>query len=174
MNPAVLLSVLWLAHMQFCNAALQRDKRSTDSKFADNVCALEKNETLNILFQNKVRQEYGAAPEDDDGSDGEPAKCACVRGMCTQSDNVCLWNDAYALPYAAYYTTINVDEATTLICHGCPEALKNDVTWCVHIYDPVDDVKICINVTGVVNKTVVAAELRMEEVLFWKKVVSCK
>lgn len=71
MNPTV-LGVMWLALV--CNAALQRDKRSTDSKFADNVCALEKNATLNILFHNKVRQEYGAAPEDDDSTDGKRAR----------------------------------------------------------------------------------------------------
>ena len=71
MNPTV-LGMTWLALV--CNAALQRDKRSTDSKFADNICALEKNETLNIVFHNKVRQEYGAAPEDGDSADGKPAK----------------------------------------------------------------------------------------------------
>ena len=72
--------------------------------------------------------------------------------------------------HEAYSRVLFVDDINFVICYGCPETLENDVTWCVHIFDPVDDVKICINVTGVVNETVAAAELKINEVLYWQKV----
>eukprot|EP00731_Ephydatia_muelleri_P021018 Em0013g745a len=52
-------------------------------------------------------------------------------------------------------------------------ALKNNATWCVHVYDPDEEVKICINATGVASKTVVAAKLKMDEVLYWAGQQNC-
>ena len=63
-----LLVLLYFA--QFSSAFVRKDRRSLDSDLSDYVCALETNATLNILFHDIVRQEYGAAPETDDSPDG--------------------------------------------------------------------------------------------------------
>lgn len=65
-----------------------------------------------------------------------------------------------------------MDDASTVYCYGCPDALKNNVTWCVHVFDPDNEVKVCINATGVISKTVAAAERTMEDALYWQKVVT--
>eukprot|EP00731_Ephydatia_muelleri_P021034 Em0013g761a len=75
-----------------------------------------------------------------------------------------------------YYTELYMDDVSTITCYGCincPQALKNNATWCVHVYDPDEEVKVCINATGVASKTVVAAKLKMDEVLYWAGQQNC-
>lgn len=74
---------------------------------------------------------------------------------------------SYIYTHADYYTELYMDDVSTITCYGCPQALKNNATWCVHVYDPDEEVKVCINATGVASKTVVAAKLKMDEVLYW-------
>lgn len=65
MHPAALV---FLCYVQFSGAgSIKTYKRDVDNRFSDSVCALDTNETLNLLFHSHVRQEYGADPESDDG-----------------------------------------------------------------------------------------------------------
>ena len=38
-----------------------------------------------------------------------------------------------------------------------------NVTWCVHLYHPTEEVKVCLNANGVLNQTPLAVKLQLGE-----------
>ena len=45
-----------------------------------------------------------------------------------------------------------------------------NVTWCVYLYNPIEEVKVCLNMNGIVNQTSLAAELQLGKRFAMKEV----
>ena len=74
--------------------------------------------------------------------------------------------------YSERYFTPTVDGNSAIPCSAwcCPSDNDTIVTWCVHVYNPVFDVNICLENYGLVDQTEAATELNMEEILYFIKV----
>eukprot|EP00731_Ephydatia_muelleri_P021008 Em0013g735a len=61
------------------------------------------------------------------------------------------------------YAALTLNRLNALRCYAkCTNATVLDVTWCVHIYHPTDEIRLCLNESGVVSRTVLAAALNLE------------
>ncbi len=53
----------------------------------------------------------------------------------------------FQAPVPTYYNTLE----SCLTYNACD--LGSEVTWCIHMYHPTEDITICLNESGVINET---------------------
>ena len=55
-----------------------------------------------------------------------------------------------------------VNALGSIKCYStCPRVSRMNVTWCVHIYHPAEEVNICFNNSGLISLTPLAATLNL-------------
>lgn len=77
----------------------------------------------------------------------------------------------YFIFYVDRYVELREGQLGRVSCFGaCPHASPMNVTWCVHLYNPIEEVKVCLNMNGIVNQTSLAAELQLGKRFAMKEV----
>ena len=69
------------------------------------------------------------------------------------------------------YNLMRINVSSSVKCFEvCPNSSPSDVTWCIYIYHPTEYVSLCLNTTGVIYETYVAALLLLERNFVVKQV----
>ena len=69
------------------------------------------------------------------------------------------------------YNLMRIDVSSSAKCYEiCPNSSPSDVTWCVYIYHPTENVSLCLKNTGTIRETPTAALLELEKQFVVKQV----
>ena len=136
-----------------------------EEQLSDAACLLA-NVSARNAFQRTVRETYGykvpLSPRSKSLSLFVATKVAKRPPACGG------FNSHGLLPTDVYYSYI------TLYADGGTKCLdmcaNGTVTWCVHLYHPTEDVKLCLDAGGLVNQTAAAASLALDKVLSVRQV----
>ena len=69
-----------------------------------------------------------------------------------------------------WYHNADIDRGGEIPCYGGSTSAAN-ITWCVYVYNPQYEVKVCLNNEGITYQTEAAKELNMEKILYMKTVI---
>ena len=66
---------------------------------------------------------------------------------------------------------MRVDLPSSVKCYDvCPNSSPSDITWCVHVYHPKENISLCLNNGGIINETYAASVLALEKEFVVKQV----
>ncbi|KAL5470966.1 hypothetical protein EMCRGX_G029030 [Ephydatia muelleri] len=94
--------------------------------------------------------------------------------VCELQTNETLRNTFYANVRQRYgvensdndwYYGVDIDRGGEIPCYGGSTSAAN-ITWCVYVYNPQYEVKVCLNNDGITYQTEAAKELNMEKILY--------
>lgn len=69
------------------------------------------------------------------------------------------------------YNLMRIDVSSSAKCYEiCPNSSPSDITWCVYIYHPTENVSLCLKNTGTIRETPTAALLELQKQFVVKQV----
>lgn len=74
------------------------------------------------------------------------------------------------ISFLDFYYTLDLDKDGGIPCYGITSPPDN-IMWCVYVYNPQYEVKVCLNKKGIIYQTEAAKELNMENILYIRMVI---